>query len=162
MFFTLRRPLRFRATSPWPHPLEKNSKNVDFRLWGKQCIVLPKGTFFRVLAHCVCILLLSWFWYSDADYTICIRKLWSYKSLNCPSFCSIKVGIIQLLRELHKFRDFGTYYVALMGPIFLHFDFLRKTKKKWVFLRTKNKEKWKKNFSTYIPINNATNWNFRK
>ena len=52
-------------------------------------------------------------WYSDADYTICIRKLWSYKSLNCPSFCSIKVRIIQLLRELHKFRDFGTYYVAL-------------------------------------------------
>ena len=32
---------------------------------------------------------------------------------------------------------------------FLHFDFLRKTKKNWVFLRTKNKEK-RKNFSALI------------
>ena len=34
------------------HPLEKNSKNIDFSFLGKQCIVLPKWTFFRVLAHC--------------------------------------------------------------------------------------------------------------
>ena len=32
-------------------PLEKISKNVDFSLWGKKCIVLPKWTFFLVLAH---------------------------------------------------------------------------------------------------------------
>ena len=25
---------------------------LGFSLWGKQCIVLPKWTFFRVLAHC--------------------------------------------------------------------------------------------------------------
>ena len=34
-----------------------NFKNVDFSLWGKQCIVLPKWTFFRVLAHCVIYIL---------------------------------------------------------------------------------------------------------
>ena len=34
-------------------PLEIFSKNVDFSLWGKQYIVLPKWIFFRVLAHCV-------------------------------------------------------------------------------------------------------------
>ena len=28
------------------------SKNVDFSLCGKQCIVLPNYRFFRVLAHC--------------------------------------------------------------------------------------------------------------
>ena len=33
--------------------LEKNSKNLDYSLWGKQCIVLPKWTLFHVLAHCV-------------------------------------------------------------------------------------------------------------
>ena len=33
-------------------PLEIFSKNVHFSLWGKQCIVLPKWTFFRILAHC--------------------------------------------------------------------------------------------------------------
>ena len=39
---------------PFGDPLlEKVSKNVDFSLWGKHCIVLPKWTFFRVLAHCV-------------------------------------------------------------------------------------------------------------
>ena len=32
--------------------LEKISENVDFSLCGKQCIVLPKWTFSRVLAHC--------------------------------------------------------------------------------------------------------------
>ena len=32
-------------------PLEKFSKNVDFTLWGKQCIFLPKGSFFCDLAH---------------------------------------------------------------------------------------------------------------
>ncbi len=25
---------------------------INFSLWGKQCILLPKWTFFRVLAHC--------------------------------------------------------------------------------------------------------------
>ena len=48
-----------------------------------------------------------------------------------------------------------------MVAIFLHFDFLQKTKKNWVFLRTKNKKKQKK-FSTYIPSNNTTNSKFRK
>ena len=32
-------------------PIEKISKNVDFSLWGKQCILLPKWTFSRVRAH---------------------------------------------------------------------------------------------------------------
>ena len=34
-------------------PLEIFSKNIDFCHCGKQCIVLPKWNFFRVLAHCV-------------------------------------------------------------------------------------------------------------
>ena len=34
-------------------PLENFSKNIDFSLWGKQCIFLPKWTFFCFLAHCV-------------------------------------------------------------------------------------------------------------
>ena len=35
-------------------PLEKMSKNVDFSLWGKQCILSSQnGLIFRVLAHCV-------------------------------------------------------------------------------------------------------------
>ena len=34
-------------------PLENISKMLIFSLWGKQCIVLPKWTFSRVLAHCV-------------------------------------------------------------------------------------------------------------
>ena len=48
-----------------------------------------------------------------------------------------------------------------MVAIFLHFDFLQKTKKNWGFLRTKNKKKQKK-FSTYIPSNNTTNSKFGK
>ena len=41
----------------YPSPLRTPSspqdlkKNIDFSLWGKRCIVLPKWTFFRVLAH---------------------------------------------------------------------------------------------------------------
>ena len=38
------------------HPINFFSKNVDFSLWGKQCILLrrrmPYMDFFRVLAHC--------------------------------------------------------------------------------------------------------------
>ena len=30
-------------------------KNVDFSLWGKRSIVLPKWTFFHVLAHCAAL-----------------------------------------------------------------------------------------------------------
>ena len=37
---------------PSDSPLEFFSKSVDFSLWGKQCIFLPKWTFFLVLAHC--------------------------------------------------------------------------------------------------------------
>ena len=38
---------------PFGYPtLEKISKNVDFSLCDKQCIVMPKWTFFRVLPHC--------------------------------------------------------------------------------------------------------------
>ena len=39
----------FRIRDP---PLENISKNVDFSLWSKQCIGLPKWTFSRVLADC--------------------------------------------------------------------------------------------------------------
>ena len=49
-FSSLRWPLRDRS-------IKKKSKNVDFSLRGKQCIVLPKWTFLRVLAHCV---MMSW------------------------------------------------------------------------------------------------------
>ena len=39
-------------------PLIFFSKNIDFSLWGKHCIVLPKWTFFHILAHCTvtCVL----------------------------------------------------------------------------------------------------------
>ena len=43
-----------------------------------------------------------------------------------------------------------------MVAIFLHFDFLQKTKKNWGFLQ----QKAKKNISTYIPTNNTTNSKF--
>ena len=44
-----------------PSPLRITSTrnfflNVDFSLWSKQCIVLPKWTFFRVLPDCDCAL----------------------------------------------------------------------------------------------------------
>ena len=36
----------------WKLSIRKNFKKRDFSLWGKQYIVLPKWTFFRILAHC--------------------------------------------------------------------------------------------------------------
>ena len=46
---------------PFGDPLlEKVSKNVDFSLWGKHCIVLPKWTFFHVLANIVYTYLKIW------------------------------------------------------------------------------------------------------
>ena len=45
---------KIRVDGSWRRPRGKGniSKNVDFSLGGKQCIVLPKWNFFRVLAHC--------------------------------------------------------------------------------------------------------------
>ena len=60
--------------------LEKISKNVNFSLWGKQCIVLPKWTFFRVLANCG--LLRKWQFYINAPnlakktQLITLWKIW--------------------------------------------------------------------------------------
>ena len=48
--------LEFFSSPYWPlqnRSARKISKNIDFSLWGEQCIVLTKWTFFHVLAHCV-------------------------------------------------------------------------------------------------------------
>ena len=45
-----------------------------------------------------------------------------------------------------------------MVAIFLHFDFLQKTKKNWFFCEQKTKQKYQHN----IPSNNTKNSKFRK
>ena len=49
-------------------PLEFFSKNVDFSLWGKQCIVLTKWTFFYICAHCVVTQLLMLYLESSSNF----------------------------------------------------------------------------------------------
>ena len=48
MFFEILYSIRVSFRDP---PLENFSKSIDFSLWGKQCIVLPKCIFPHVFAH---------------------------------------------------------------------------------------------------------------
>ena len=68
-------------------PLEKISKNVQFILRGKQYFLLPKWTFFRVLAHCalftyyyVLILCLQEF----CEFRAKCGLLWCYDWVSIP------------------------------------------------------------------------------
>ena len=60
---------------------KKFQKNIDFSLWGKQCIIVqPKWTFFRFLAHCEM--------YNKELFFISIKK--SSSPSNMTANCSIK------------------------------------------------------------------------
>ena len=61
-------------------PLEKISKNVDFSLWGKQCIVLPKWASFHRLAHCAFPLFKYICSSHVTDYTMLFRAICIYNS----------------------------------------------------------------------------------
>ena len=89
-FFFTPSPLRFGGP-----PLTIFSKNVDFCLWGKQCIVLPKWTFFRVLAHCTMqVTKTSIIW----TYAYATKIYFSLAKLfNCVKECKINIFYTEML-----------------------------------------------------------------
>ena len=88
-------------------PLKKFSKNVDFRLQSKQCIVLPKWTFFCVLAHCVHLIWSTNQQCLDAFLPLTRDEaIWQVNSMASRSpveYCMIQfVGILLKKKKLTK------------------------------------------------------------
>ena len=75
----------FSSLAQGDPPLEKISKKRwYFSPWGKQCIVLPKWTFFHVLAHCA---------HCDDECFCAVKKLvcefsetWKQRLQNCKYY----------------------------------------------------------------------------
>ena len=90
----------------------KITKNVDFSLWGKHCIVLTKWTFFHVLAHCAIAYISSINNKAarDCKYNIHVP----HRYLN-----SIPISIPLLLRRVFLMVCINLLFKASLGR---HFD----------------------------------------